>query len=322
MRAFSIAFVLIAGAQFTACGGGWRTVSAAMPFAYQDDSAPVMFIVGKGAKPGEGKVPMLDGLPSDVYFDPSGHPEALQKIDGIAKMDQDTKKELAASISASVTSTCSGALGISASSKIIGDATIKGTQTFGLVDTTQRAYTARLKNCCADSSCKKTKWVVNRAYKTAVTWSLETTKGLSLGGNVQCTENPATAAPAASSAVPSPSTSAAPVPSPSASPAASTSAPPVASASGTPPVTAAPNVADSKGAPSAVTAADATKAAAATQTGIGASVIVASNDQQTATLVSEGWNVVELLPLRQLCEDRELDCKGATGALRQQLQCD
>jgi hypothetical protein len=271
---FTAGVVVVA---LVACAHEPRTVTAVVPFAYTDDAAVYTALVGKGAKPGPGEHPALTELPTVSYFDPTGYPTV--GLAGHGTWDDSTAKGLAAGVSASVTSACAGSLGISASSAKSDNADVEVTRTLGL-DPIQRRYTTQLKACCEhydEWSCKN--WVVNRAFKTKVSWSVKSDGDIGANGQINC----GNAAP-----------------------------PPVSVDGGVP--TAALNVSDGG------------LLAAATQTGVSAMVSVDSSDHHTGKMTSEGWNVVETVPLRQVCAEwrsvKAQSCTGASEQVRKQLLCD
>jgi hypothetical protein len=66
--------------------------------------------------------------------------------------------------------------------------------------------------------------------------------------------------------------------------------------------------------------------AAAAQTGVSAEVNLNAADHHSAEMISEGWNVVEVAPLKQICAEwqsiKQQYCTGATEVLKRQLLCD
>lgn len=292
-RRIGLTCLLLSLAGLIACKKEWITKTAATPVAYESDAAPIAFLVGKGVTPDSGSVPRLQGMPANRYFDPSGYEKNIVNVNGDQMFSEDQKSKLASSLSLAYTQACSAALGVSSESAHIANAHIVATRTFG-IDSADRRYTNRLKACCAGApGCSS--WIVNRAYKTKVTWSLKSDSQIGLQGNVQC------------GTLPSALTAGAPD-------AGSGDGGAIDQMSGA--IDGGPG-----GAPTTL-ATLATAATTTTDLGLAASVTYDSTDHKSATLTSEGWNVVEILPLDLICQDQKTDCTGATGAVRKQLMCD
>jgi hypothetical protein len=75
--------------------------------------------------------------------------------------------------------------------------------------------------------------------------------------------------------------------------------------------------------PSGTEAAPSAAASSAGSVGVAAQVNVGVGDKSSATLSSEGWNVVELVPLKWVCKQRRQTCRSADEPARtSQYLCD
>lgn len=234
-----------------ACRSEWRTVTAISPIAYQTDDAAAEFLVGKGASPGRGNLPELNAVPSKRYFDARGYSPV--GAGGARFWDDDTQRQAAAQLSGSYMQVCSGNAAALRNASRVADAVIEVIEVFS-VDDIERRYEGLLTSCCNnyDSDCDN--WIVTRAFKTKVSWTVETSSALSGSLDVQCN---------------------------------------------------APSVGPEELQATLKVSAD-------------------SSNTRKATLSSEGWNVVEIVPLEKVCKEWKRSCKVVhdEDVRRRQLLCD
>jgi len=274
--------IAVAAINVAACGGSTFVPARAVLYgAYQNPDDVTKNAIGR-------MIPISDGTLQSVREALSA-PQTLS-FDGATHVDpyegnpfQNDRDAHNASLgfAAKASESCSGSLGVSFKKDSISNAKLNFDH-IATLNTEARHYTSSFADCCQHPNASCLQWVITSMYHGTVEFDVDAETGSSAGGDVSCTP-PATSAP---SAAPAGASSAAAAPSPSASASTQTTVP-----------------------------------ATPTEKGVAIKASFDGSNAHKAHITSTGWNVIEVIPFRQACQDWQRACRTGDAGQRASNSC-